>query len=125
MNKFIKNTTSIFKGLCVVGKHLFKPSVTEEYPEEKPILNNRFRGHHKLFDCKGCGFCKKVCPTNAIIIKKNEEKFRFFIDLGKCIFCGNCEYYCPSKAMKMTNTFESPYTNKTNQIIELENNRKV
>ena len=56
---------------------------------------------------------------------KNEEKFRFFIDLGKCIFCGNCEYYCPSKAMKMTNTFESPYTNKTNQIIELGNNRKV
>ena len=93
MNKFIKNTTSIFKGLCVVGK--------------------------------GCGFCKKVCPTNAIIIKKDEEKFRFFIDLSKCIFCGNCEYYCPSKAMKMTNTFESPYTNKTNQIIELGNNRKV
>ena len=75
------SNTSIFKGLCVVGKHLFKPPVTEEYPEEKPILNNRFRGHHKLFDCKGCGFCKKVCPTNAIIIKKNEEKFRFFINI--------------------------------------------
>ena len=124
MKNFIKSINAILQGLGIVGKHLLKSAVTEEYPEQQPNLNERFRGAHKLLNCRACGFCQKVCPTDAIIIKKENEKFRYYIDLGKCIFCGNCEYYCPVNAIKMTNSFEKPILAKSGLIVELTNYRR-
>ena len=124
MKNFIKSISAIFQGLGVVGKHLIKPAVTEEYPEQQPMLNDRFRCVHELLNCRACGFCQKVCPTDAIIIKKEEGNFRYYIDLGKCIFCGNCEYYCPVKAIKMKNSLEKPLSTKSGLIVELTNYRR-
>jgi len=44
--------------------------------------------------CKGCGLCKKNCPSDAVFAK--EEKL-FCIDETKCIKCGGCYAACPSK----------------------------
>ena len=120
--------TSIFKnlylGLITVFKHLLKTSVTEEYPELKPILNKNFRGQHVLNDeCIGCGICQKVCPAQAIIIKKDENNkvISYKIDYGKCIFCGNCVYYCNKNAIQHTAKFELAISgeNKQDLIIDL------
>lgn len=46
--------------------------------------------------CKGCGLCKKVCPTNAI---SGELKQQHFIDDQQCIKCGACFNKCPFKAI--------------------------
>ena len=47
-------------------------------------------------NCCGCTACFCKCPTKAIIMKQDEEKFLYpNIDLNKCIQCGLCEKVCP------------------------------
>lgn len=100
MFKGIKYT---FLSMLTVFKHLFKPSVTLEYPEKKQDVNEHFRGKPVVNkNCVRCGSCINVCPSGAIKILDN----KFIIDLKKCIFCGNCSYYCPKSAIKMSESYE-------------------
>lgn len=50
-------------------------------------------------NCKGCGRCKKQCPTGAVDGKKKEP---FAIDQAKCIHCGLCINVCKLKALTVT-----------------------
>lgn len=50
------------------------------------ILNNH---------CCGCGQCVVMCPTSAIILKKNRQGFYYpNIDNDKCVNCGKCVRDC-------------------------------
>ncbi|WP_343084307.1 Coenzyme F420 hydrogenase/dehydrogenase, beta subunit C-terminal domain [Blautia producta] len=45
--------------------------------------------------CTGCGCCAQCCPSNAIILKKNNEGFLYPTVLNeKCIECGICLKKC-------------------------------
>lgn len=46
--------------------------------------------------CRGCGLCKKVCPTDAI---SGEIKGLHVIDQDKCIKCGACMEKCPFESI--------------------------
>lgn len=46
--------------------------------------------------CKGCGFCKKECPSDAII---GDMKKVHVIDDDKCTKCGNCINNCKFNAV--------------------------
>jgi NADH-quinone oxidoreductase subunit F/NADP-reducing hydrogenase subunit HndC len=46
--------------------------------------------------CRGCGLCKKVCPTDAI---SGEIKGLHLIDQEKCIKCGACMEKCPFESI--------------------------
>ena len=125
IQKFLDSIKAIILGLLTVFSHLFKRPVTEEYPEKKPLLNGFFRGKHYLESCAGCGYCRKVCPSDAITIIKSERIVeKYIIDLGKCIFCGNCMFYCPSKSMRMSDRFELATNLKSNLKIEIIGRRK-
>lgn len=125
IQKFLDSIKAIILGLWTVFSHLFKRPVTEEYPEKRPLLNGFFRGKHYLESCAGCGYCRKVCPSDAITIIKNERIVeKYIIDLGKCIFCGNCMFYCPSKSMRMSDRFELATNLKSNLKIEIIGRRK-
>lgn len=97
---------SLCSGLLTVFKHLFKHPVTQEYPEKKRVLPERFRGKPVVENCCGCQVCEKVCPSGAIRVIKNGEEVSVNIDLNKCIFCGNCAFYCPKGAVKMSGEYE-------------------
>jgi len=112
----------IFKGLAVTMRHLVKnifhtaEMPTMQYPEEKRVYSDRFRGRHRLTQrddgsprCVACQMCSTVCPADCISIDGAEhpdpsiEKFpeTFVIDLLRCVYCGMCEEACPCDAIRM------------------------
>lgn len=126
MNKLFMGIKALLIGHFTILKHMFKPQITKEYPEGKPILNNFFRGKHILNKCIGCGFCQTVCPSDAINLLKIENKLsKYIIDYGKCIFCGNCMFYCPIKSMQMGQEFELATTDKKDLMITLFENKEI
>lgn len=114
----LKEIKALCEGMQTVFKHLFRKPVTLEYPEKKRILNDSFRGKLKVDGCVGCMLCKKVCPTGAISIEKEDKKIISRIDLKKCIFCGNCTFYCPKGAIKMTQEYELATQNKEELVLK-------
>ena len=44
-------------------------------------------------ECKGCDFCEKVCPADAISV--NGLGTKHVIDPDKCLHCGQCLITCP------------------------------
>ena len=66
----------LFDGLSVTGRHLFKKKVTIEYPEQKKLPSDRFRGMFRLDEerCIKCTLCAIECPINIIYIDWYNEK---------------------------------------------------
>lgn len=57
--------------------------------------------------CNGCTCCYNICPTNAIVMKENDEGFLYpEIDFNKCIKCGLCYKSCPIENFSFVNTNE-------------------
>lgn len=97
--------------LCALGKTAPNPVMTtlkyfrDEYMEH--IINKRCPAgvcknltayiiDDKL--CKGCGSCKRSCPSGAILgVLKNAHS----IDASICIKCGSCMDICKFNAVKV------------------------
>jgi NADH-quinone oxidoreductase subunit I len=89
---------------------------TVQYPEEKVVYAERFRGLHRLMQredgnvrCVACMCCPTVCPAHCITIvpaqtdDKGVEKYPaiFEIDELRCVVCGLCVEACPCDAIRM------------------------
>jgi NADH-quinone oxidoreductase subunit I len=105
----------LLSGLGVTLRHLFKPKITVQFPEEKTPLSPRFRGLHALRRypngeerCIACKLCEAVCPALAITIESEpradgtRRTTRYDIDMFKCIYCGFCEEACPVDSIVLT-----------------------
>ena len=112
----------ILRGLVVTARHLIRnifhtsDMPTMQYPEEKRVYSDRFRGRHRLMQradgsprCVACQMCSTVCPADCIAIEAAEhpdpeiEKYpaTFTIDLLRCVYCGLCEEACPCDAIRL------------------------
>ncbi|MGH8752869.1 MAG: NADH-quinone oxidoreductase subunit NuoI [Burkholderiales bacterium] len=109
----------LLKGMWLTGRHLFRPKITVQFPEEKTPQSPRFRGLHALRRypngeerCIACKLCEAVCPALAITIESEQRDdgtrrtTRYDIDLTKCIFCGLCEESCPVDSIVETHILE-------------------
>jgi len=118
---------ALLRGLLITFKHLFRKKVTIQYPEEKLIPPEGYRGLHRLnkdakgrIKCVACDMCSAACPADCIDIvpgaspldlDKERYPVSFEIDLLKCIFCGFCEMACPEEAIELTEIYDfSDYT---------------
>jgi NAD(P)H-quinone oxidoreductase subunit I len=105
----------IGQGLSVTFDHMRRRPVTVQYPYEKLILSERFRGriHFEFDKCIACEVCVRVCPINLPVVDwefnketKKKKLNHYSIDFGVCIFCGNCVEYCPTNCLSMTEEYE-------------------
>ncbi len=109
----------IWAGHLMVLRHLFRPKVTEEYPEYKRPLPARTRARIILTRdpegeerCVACFLCAAACPVSCISMAGEERAdgrrwARWFrINFARCIYCGWCEEACPTLAIQLTPFFE-------------------
>jgi NADH-quinone oxidoreductase subunit I len=112
---------AVLTGLQTTVKHMFKPSVTMQFPEQRPELPPNYRGVHRLnrdtqdrVKCVACYMCSTACPAHCIDIVAapspwpDREKYpeTFVIDELRCIYCGMCEEACPCDAIELTSLFD-------------------
>ena len=123
----------IVRGMSVTGYHFWRnlgihvlqlfglakdlrASVTIQYPEQRALYPDTFRGRHRLtlsendtVNCTACFLCATACPADCIYIEAGEdpvnpvEKYavRYEIDTLRCIYCGFCVEACPCDAIRM------------------------
>ena len=108
----------IASGEPVVARGLlpYNDIETIQYPEEKVVYPERFRGLHRLMQrddgavrCVACMCCPTVCPAHCItIIPEQAEDGHiekrpavFEIDELRCVVCGLCVEACPCDAIRM------------------------
>ncbi len=124
MKEFLKTVflVDLVRGLWVTFRNQ-KPSLvyTEQYPEERPSVAERYRGAPRLNVhpetnetlCIACNLCALACPETLIVVgaERNKETRRkelttFIYDTSRCMFCGLCEDACPVDALELTQDFE-------------------
>ena len=120
-----KGVTSLLKGMRLTGYYFFhhKEIITQEYPEVKQVLPERFKGEVVMIHdeknehrCTGCTACELACPNATIKIvtkfditpdgKKKKALDVFVYHLELCTMCNLCIVACPTDAIKMAQTFE-------------------
>lgn len=133
---YIKNVyngvSSLLKGMRLTGYYFVHPKeiITQEYPEVKQVLPERFKGevvmrHNENNEhrCTGCTACELACPNATIKIvtkfdvtpdgKKKKALDVFVYHLELCTMCNLCIVACPTDAIKMAQTFEHSVTDRT------------
>ena len=130
---------AIMKGLKTTLGHVtdYRP-VTQQYPEQKPILPQHYRGVHRLnrdekgvVKCVACMLCATACPANCIAIEAapappdwpDRDKFpsAFVLDELRCIYCGMCEEACPVDAIELTHIYDM--TSETRAAMVFDKNK--
>jgi NADH-quinone oxidoreductase subunit I len=94
---------------------------TEQYPLERPMVAERYRGAPRLNInpetgetlCIACNLCALACPENLIVVgwQRDDATRRkvlttFTYDTSRCMFCGLCEDACPTDCLELTQDFE-------------------
>jgi Ni,Fe-hydrogenase III small subunit/formate hydrogenlyase subunit 6/NADH:ubiquinone oxidoreductase subunit I len=77
---------------------------TAAFPDQEPILPERFRGRPELDPTRcpeGCQACAEACPTGAIAVAPGTMT----LDMGRCLFCVDCVRACPEGAVAFTRDY--------------------
>ena len=109
---------ALLGGFKTTLRLFFRRKVTLQYPEERWVVPEGYRGAPYLVrdqegrtKCVSCQLCEFVCPPKAIRIippgpaldpgTGNVEKRprEFEINMLRCIFCGFCQEVCPEEAI--------------------------
>jgi NADH-quinone oxidoreductase subunit I len=136
----METASTLAKGMGVTLKEMMSPTVTENYPDEPPKFEERYRGAHVLQrdengmeKCVACFLCAAACPSHCIYIEaaENTDRVRisggeryakvYNIDYSRCIFCGYCVEACPTDAITHGHGFEIASYNTSTLVWTKEN----
>lgn len=130
---------SLLTGMRMTGYYFLHPRreiITQQYPEYRPQLPERFKGEVVLIHdeqnehaCTGCTACELACPNGTIKIitkfdvgadgKKKKALDTFVYHLELCTMCNLCIVACPTDAIKMAQTFEHSVFDRNKLIKKL------
>jgi NADH-quinone oxidoreductase subunit I len=112
----------LIKGLSVTFKYQDPKEIyTEQYPLQRPMIADRYRGLPRLNVnpdtgetlCIACDLCALACPEHLIVVKsernaatKRKEMTSWTVDVSRCMFCGLCEDSCPTDCLELSQDFE-------------------
>ncbi len=130
---------ALAKGMGTTFKEMISPDITENYPDEPPKFEERYRGTHVLQrdengmeKCVACFLCAAACPAQCIYIEaaENTDQVRisggeryarqYTIDYNRCIFCGFCVEACPTDAITHGHGFELASYNTSTMVMRKE-----
>lgn len=97
-------------------QNFFRKPATRMFPVECRIAYDLARGkvEFDVGDCKFCGNCAKVCPTNAIEVSRQEKSVTF--EPFRCISCGACIDVCRFGSVLMSSDFRCPAYDKPTEV---------
>lgn len=99
---------SFFVITKILLKSLLAKPATRRYPfvPRKYFPNTRGKITINIANCIFCGLCQRKCPTQAIVVSKEEKDWQ--IDRMRCVICGYCVDLCPKKCLTMDNQYFPP-----------------
>ena len=61
----------VVKGMLLTLKHVFRPAITVNYPEQQREVPARARTNLLWFEerCTGCSTCAQACPDGCILVE--------------------------------------------------------
>ncbi len=105
--------SSAVVGMGITIKHIWTKPVTLQFPDERQVLPERFRGfvHNDTTKCDACNICAKNCPVDCIYIEtvgKGKDRYmsRYAIDYNKCIWCSLCTENCHTGSITMSHDYD-------------------
>ena len=112
-------------GMSITIKHIYRKPVTLQYPDERQVLPDRYRGfvHNDMTKCDACNICAKLCPVDCIYIEsegKGKERMmtRYAIDYNKCIWCSMCTENCHTGSITMSHDYDHSVYDRRSLVYE-------
>jgi NADH-quinone oxidoreductase subunit I len=116
-----KGFLSLLNGMRLTIIEFFSPDVTQQYPDERWRMHERFRGRVDMpldplsgaHKCTLCMMCVRACPNGSLEIvqgKGADGKTRvldkYIYKLGTCTLCEMCVEACNFDAIRMGHDYE-------------------
>ena len=112
---------SLLGGLGITIREFFAPDVTQQYPDERWRMAERFRGRVDLpldplsgaHKCTLCMMCVRACPNGSLEIVQGKGADgrtrvldKYIYKLGTCTLCELCVEACNFDAIRMNHDYE-------------------
>lgn len=112
---------NIAKGMLTTLKHVARPPITVQFPDEERDIPPRARTNLVWFveRCTGCSTCAQACPDGCILVETDPREDgsylvqRYEIDFRLCMYCGLCTEACPYQAIQVGGSYTNVQTDPT------------